>query len=404
MNTIGGNQLTKRSSNRDAFETRAIHAGQEPDPLTGAVVTPIYTASTFVQDGIGENKGFMYSRSGNPTRQVLEACLANLEGAVTAIACPTGLSAASTILELLESGAHVVAHHDVYGGIYRLLELVRSRSAGLDVSFVNFADPAEVEAAVRPDTAMLWFETPSNPLLEVVDIELVVKQARRVGALTVCDNTFCSPYCQRPLEMGVDIVMHSATKFLNGHSDLLAGVVAVSPNTDPEVAERIRFLQNSTGAVMDPIACSTLLRSLKTLPLRMERHGSNAQTIAEFLDQNKERFGISKLTYPGLPSHPQHELAKRQMSSFGAMITMELNGGQARADKVAQSLRLFAYAVSLGGVESLVQHPASMTHAILPPERREMLGVTDNLLRLSVGVEHVDDLIADLESVLGGIG
>ena len=287
MNTIGGNQLTKRSSNRDAFETRAIHAGQEPDPLTGAVVTPIFTASTFVQDGIGENKGFMYSRSGNPTRQVLEACLADLEGAVTAIACPTGLSAASTILELLESGAHVVAHHDVYGGIYRLLELVRSRSAGLDVSFVNFADPAEVEAAVRPDTAMLWFETPSNPLLEVVDIELVVKQARRVGALTVCDNTFCSPYCQRPLEMGVDIVMHSATKFLNGHSDLLAGVVAVSPNTDPEVAERIRFLQNSTGAVMDPIACSTLLRSLKTLPLRMERHGSNAQTIAEFLDQNR---------------------------------------------------------------------------------------------------------------------
>ncbi|EFO30471.1 cystathionine beta-lyase [Roseibium sp. TrichSKD4] len=398
--SLGTNPLTRRTSNQDAFETRAIHAGQEPDPQTGAVVTPIYTSSTFVQGGIGDNRGFIYSRSGNPTRLILEACLADLEGAETAIACPSGLSAASTILELLESGAHVVAHHDVYGGIYRLLEMVRSKSAGLDITFVNFSDKEAVRAAIRPDTAMLWFETPSNPLLEIVDIVFVVEEAKRVGALSVCDNTFCSPYCQRPLEQGVDIVMHSATKFLNGHSDLIAGVVAVSTNCDPEIVKKIRFLQNATGAVMDPIACSTLLRSLKTLPIRMERHNQNAEKIAVYLDENVERLGIAKLIYPGLSSHPGHEVAKRQMKGFGAMISMEVTGGQARAEKIAQSLRLFAFAVSLGGVESLVQHPANMTHAILPPERRQMLGVTDNLLRLSVGIEHVDDLIADLESAM----
>lgn len=387
--------------NQLAIETRAIHAGQEPDPLTGAVVQPIYTSSTFVQEGIGDNKGFMYSRSKNPTRSTLEACLADLEGGRDAKAFPTGLSAAATILELLDTGAHVVAHNDLYGGIYRLFAKLRNRSAGLNVDFVNIADLDAVKQVVRPDTKMIWFETPSNPLLEVVDIVEVVKIARSCGALTVCDNTFSSPICQRPLELGVDLVMHSATKFLNGHSDLLAGVVAVGLGVSDEVTENLGFIQNSVGAVLDPVSCSTLLRSLKTLAVRMERHVENAGKIAAFLDANRERLGIERLTYPGLPDHPGHAIAKRQMKGFGSMITFALDGGQARANKVAQELELFAYAVSLGGVESLVQHPASMTHAILPPERRAELGVDDNVLRLSIGIEHVDDLIADLDATLG---
>jgi cystathionine gamma-lyase len=386
--------------NQLAIETRAIHAGQQPDPLTGAVVQPIYTASTFVQDGIGQNRGYMYSRSRNPTRDTLEACLADLEGGRVARAFPTGLSAAATILEMLDAGARVVAHHDVYGGIYRLLSKVRNRSAGLDVAFVDFADVEAVRRTVTPDTKMLWFETPSNPLLEIVDIEAVVAIARKVGALTVCDNTFSSPYCQRPLEMGVDIVMHSATKFLNGHSDLLAGVVALSHAAPDKVVEDLTFLQNSVGAVLDPISCSTLLRSLKTLAVRMDRHVENAAAIAAFLDENRSRLRIERLIYPGLQDHPGHAIAQRQMKGFGSMISLAVEGGQARADRIAQDLELFAYAVSLGGVESLVQHPASMTHKILPPERRAALGVTDNLLRLSVGIENVGDLIADLDRAM----
>jgi cystathionine beta-lyase/cystathionine gamma-synthase len=386
--------------NQLAIETRVIHAGQQPDPLTGAVVQPIYTASTFVQDGIGKNKGYMYSRSGNPTRAALEACLADLEGGRAAYAFPTGLSAAATILETLDSGAHVVAHHDVYGGIYRLLSKVRNRSAGLKVDFVNFSDAAALRRAVKADTSLLWFETPSNPLLEIVDIAEVVKIAREHRAMTVCDNTFSSPCCQRPLEMGVDIVMHSATKFLNGHSDLLAGVVAVSSAVTDGVVEQMAFLQNSVGAVLDPVSCSTLLRSLKTLAVRMDRHVENATKIAAFLDENQERLGIERLIFPGLASHPGHEIAKRQMKGFGSMISFAVTGGQARANQVAQSLDLFAYAVSLGGVESLVQHPASMTHKVVPPEQRERLGITDNLLRVSVGIENAADLIADLERVL----
>ncbi|MFO1149558.1 MAG: PLP-dependent aspartate aminotransferase family protein [Alsobacter sp.] len=386
--------------NQFAIETRAIHAGQQPDPLTGAVVQPIYTASTYVQDGIGQNKGYMYSRSRNPTRVTLEACLADLEGARVALAFPTGLAAAATILDMLDAGARVVAHHDVYGGIYRLLAKLRNRSAGLDVEFVNFSDVEALRRAARPGTALLWFETPSNPLLEIVDIAATVAIAREVGALTVCDNTFSSPYCQRPLEMGVDIVMHSATKFLNGHSDLLAGVVAVSDSVPDKVAEDLTFIQNAVGAVLDPISCSTLLRSLKTLAVRMDRHIENAAAIAAFLDENRRRLGIERLVYPGLKDHPGHEIAKRQMKGFGSMVTFAVTGGQARADKVAKSLELFAYAVSLGGVESLVQHPASMTHKILPPERRAMLGVTDNLLRLSVGIENVADLVSDLDRAL----
>lgn len=386
--------------NQLAIETRVIHAGQQPDPLTGAVVQPIYTASTFVQDGIGRNRGYMYSRSGNPTRATLEACLADLEGGRAAFAFPTGLSAAATILELLDAGARVVAHHDVYGGIYRLLSKVRNRSAGLAVEFVNFADPAALRRAVGEGAAMLWFETPSNPLLEIVDIAGVVGIARESGALTVCDNTFSSPCCQRPLEMGVDIVMHSATKFLNGHSDLLAGVAVLSDAVPDEVAEKLAFLQNSVGAVLDPLSCSTLLRSLKTLAVRMDRHVENARRIAEFLDGNRERLGIERLIFPGLADHPGHEIARRQMKGFGSMISFTVAGGQARAAQVAQSLDLFAFAVSLGGVESLVQHPASMTHKVVPPGQREKLGITDNLLRVSVGIENAADLIADLERAL----
>lgn len=386
--------------NQLAIETRVIHAGQQPDPLTGAVVQPIYTASTFVQDGIGKNKGYMYSRSGNPTRATLEACLADLEGGRAALAFPTGLSAAATILELLDAGAHVVAHHDVYGGIYRLLSQVRNRSAGLKVDFVNFADLAALRRVVTDETSLLWFETPSNPLLEIVDIAEVVKIAQGRGALTVCDNTFSSPCCQRPLEMGVDIVMHSATKFLNGHSDLLAGVVILSNSIPDELSGRLAFLQNSVGAVLDPVSCSTLLRSLKTLAVRMDRHVENAQKIAAFLDEHRERLGIERLIFPGLGDHPGHEIARRQMTGFGSMISFAVTGGQARAAQVAQSLDLFAFAVSLGGVESLIQHPASMTHKVVPPEQREKLGITDNLLRVSVGIENAADLIADLERAL----
>ncbi len=386
--------------NQLAIETRAIHAGQEPDPLTGAVVQPIYTASTFVQEGIGKNKGYMYSRSRNPTRTTLEACLADLESARAAFAFPTGLSAAATILELLDAGDRIVAHHDLYGGIYRLLSKLRNRSSGLDVAFVDFADFKALHAAVTPDTKMLWFETPSNPLLEIIDISEVVRIANGHGALTVCDNTFSSPYCQRPLEFGVDIVMHSATKFLNGHSDLLAGVVALSEKVDTQLVDELAFIQNSVGAVLDPVSCSTLLRSLKTLAVRMDRHIDNAASVAAFLDENRRRLGIEKLIYPGLENHPGHEIAKRQMKGFGSMISFSVEGGMERADRIARELELFAYAVSLGGVESLVQHPASMTHKILPPERREKLGVSDNLLRLSVGIENVNDLIVDLERTM----
>jgi cystathionine gamma-lyase len=386
--------------NQLAIETRAIHAGQEPDPLTGAVVQPIYTSSTFVQEGIGQNKGYLYSRSRNPTRSTLEACLADLEGGRVAKAFPTGLSAAATILETLDAGARVVAHHDVYGGIYRLLSKLRNRSAGLDVAFADFSKPDELRRAATAGTALMWFETPSNPLLEIVDIEAVVGIAREVGARTVCDNTFSSPYCQRPLEMGVDIVMHSATKFLNGHSDLLAGVVVLSHNASDQQVEELAFIQNSVGAVLDPMSCATLLRSLKTLPIRMDRHMENAAAVAAFLDRNRQRLGIERLIFPGLEDHPGHAIAQRQMKGFGSMISFTVAGGQARAEQVARDLRLFAFAVSLGGVESLIQHPASMTHKILPAERRAMLGVTDDLLRLSVGIENAADLIDDLDRAL----
>ncbi len=389
-----------KKSNQLGFETRAIHAGQTPDPLTGAIIAPVYTASTFVQDGIGENKGYLYSRPGNPTRLTLEVCLADLESAETAFAFPTGLSAAATVLELLEAGSRIVAHDDLYGGVYRLLADLRPKNSGHEVIFVDFADIDAVKAATTNDTAMLWFETPSNPLTKIVDIRNIAEIGQSTDALTVCDNTFSSPFCQRPLELGIDIVVHSATKFLNGHSDLLAGVAAVSPSAPDGMADRLRYLQNAVGAVLSPNDCAMLLRSLKTLPIRMERHCQNAMRIATYLSENKSSLGIEKVLYPGLGDHPGHKIASQQMNGYGAVISLLLTGGQERADKVLRHTQLFQFAVSLGGVESLIQHPASLTHATVPVERREAVGVTDNLVRLSVGIESCDDLISDIEQAL----
>ncbi len=389
-----------KKSNQLGFETRAIHAGQAPDPLTGAIVQPVYTASTYVQDGISENKGFLYSRPGNPTRLTLESCLADLESAETAFTFPTGLAAAATVLELLDVGSHIVAHDDLYGGVYRLLADLRPKTGGHKVTFVDFADPDAVAAATTSDTAMLWFETPSNPLTKIVDIQKIAEIAQKADALSVCDNTFSSPFCQRPLELGISIVIHSATKFLNGHSDLLAGVAAVAPSAPEGIADRLRYLQNAVGSVLSPNDCALLLRSLKTLPIRMERHCENAMRIATFLAENKEVLGIDTVLYPGLADHPGHEIASQQMSGYGAVISLLLQGGQERADKVLRRTQLFQFAVSLGGVESLIQHPATLTHATVPVEHREAAGITDNLIRLSVGIESCDDLLNDLEQAI----
>lgn len=392
--------MTKQRGNQRSFETRAIHAGQGPDPLTGAIVQPIYTASTFVQDGIGENKGYLYSRSANPTRHTVEACLADLESAEAAYVFPTGLSAAATVVELLDAGSKIVAHDDLYGGVYRLLHDVRPRSGGHAITFVDFSDLDAVRAAVDADTDMLWFETPSNPQLKVVDLSAVAEIAKSVGALSVCDNTFSSPYCQRPLEFGIDIVIHSATKFLNGHSDLLAGVAAISPNAPGGIADQVKYLQNATGAVLSPMDCSVLLRSLKTLPIRMDRHCDNAMAIAQFLRDNQQAFRLQDVQYPGLSDHAGHDVAARQMSGFGAVLTLTVEGGLERADQVLRRTELFQFAVSLGGVESLIQHPATLTHATVPAERRQEIGIVDGLIRLSVGIEGADDLMADLQQAL----
>lgn len=390
----------KKRPNQQRFETRAIHAGQEPDPLTGAVVTPIVHASTFVQDGIGENRGYIYSRVGNPTRLTVERCVADLENAETAFAFPTGLAAAATVLEVLDHGSHIVAHDDLYGGIHRILQDVRTRSAGHRVRFVDFSDTDAVRAAVTADTSLLWYETPSNPMLRIVDIEAVSRIARENGALSVCDNTFASPYLQRPIDLGADIVIHSATKFLCGHSDMMAGIACVSPWAPDDVAERLKFLQNAVGAVLGVTDCAMLLRSLKTLPVRMDRHCRNARLVAEHFAETADRFGLDDVHYPGLPGHPGHDIAARQMSDFGAIVTLMLRGGLDRADTVLRRTGIFKFAVSLGGVESLIQHPASLTHKAVPAEKREKVGVTDGLVRISVGLEHASDLIADLESAL----
>lgn len=387
--------MSDSSEHRYGLGTLAIHAGQSPDPSTGAVMTPIYATSTYAQSSPGVHQGFEYSRSHNPTRFAYERCVAALEGGSRGFAFASGLAATSTILELLDSGSHVIAMDDVYGGTYRLFERVRRRSAGLDFSWVDLTDPAAFEAAIQPNTRMVWIETPTNPLLKLVDIERISAIARKRGLLVVVDNTFASPLLQRPLELGAHIVMHSATKYLNGHSDIVGGMVVVGD--DVELAEKLAFLQNAIGGVQGPFDSFLALRGLKTLHLRMKAHCENAQALAEWLQSHP---AIEKVVYPGLPSHPHHELAKRQMHGFGGMVSIYLKGGFEAAKRLCERVRIFALAESLGGVESLINHPARMTHGSIPPARRAVLGIDDSMVRLSVGIEDVADLRADLQSAL----
>ena len=385
-----------RKKNKQGFETRAIHAGQEPDPTTGAIMTPIYTSSTYVQESPGVHKGYDYSRSTNPTRKALEACIADLEGSNFGYAFASGMSASATVLEILSSGDHVIAMDDLYGGTYRLFENVRKRSAGLDFTFCDLSDGKALEASLKPNTKMIWIETPTNPLLKIADLKAISSFAKDNNLIAVCDNTFCSPFVQNPLEFGFDIVVHSATKYLNGHSDLIGGVVVCSDDKT-ELAEQLLYLQNAVGSIMNPFDSFLLLRSLKTLPVRMERHCSNAIQIANFLESHNS---IQRVIYPGLESHPQHEIAKEQMNGFGGMISVEIKGGLEGAKKFLERTEIFSLAESLGGVESLIEHPAIMTHASIPPEVREEIGISDGLVRLSVGIEAIEDLTDDLEKAL----
>jgi cystathionine gamma-lyase len=382
--------------NRPGLATRAIHAGQSPDPATGAIMPPIYQTSTYVQDSPGVHKGYEYSRSQNPTRMAYERCIADLEGGTRGYAFASGLAGIATILELFDSGAHIIASDDLYGGSYRLFKRVRERSAGLKFSFVDMSDPARIEAAIRPETRLIWIETPSNPMLNLIDLEAVAGIAQRHGVIAAADNTFATPVVQRPIEHGFHLVMHSATKYLNGHSDMVGGVVVVGDH--PELAERLAFLHNAVGAIQGPFDSFLALRGLKTLPLRLRQHCSSALAVAQWLERHPK---VEHVYYPGLASHPQHALARRQMDGFGGMVSMSLKGGLDDARRFLERCQLFALAESLGGVESLIEHPAIMTHASIPAEQRAALGISDSLCRLSVGIEDVDDLIADLAAALG---
>jgi cystathionine gamma-lyase len=380
------------------FATRAIHAGQEPDPTTGAIMTPIYATSTYVQESPGKHKGFDYSRSINPTRLAYEKCIADLESGTRGFAFASGLAAMSTALEVLESGSHIVVSDDLYGGTFRLFEKVRRRSANLDFTYVDLTDASRFEDAIGPNTRMVWVETPSNPLLKIIDLEEIAKIARENEIISVADNTFATPWIQRPIEIGFDLVVHSATKYLNGHSDLVGGVAVVGDNK--ELADQIAFLQNSVGAIAGAFDSFLVLRSLKTLALRMERHCANALEVARWLEDHPQ---LKSVSYPGLKSHPQHDLARTQMRGFGGIVTAILKTDLAGTRRFLENTHLFALAESLGGVESLIDHPALMTHASVPKEQREALGISDSLVRLSVGVEDVRDLLDDLETALEAI-
>ncbi|HSN17892.1 MAG TPA: PLP-dependent aspartate aminotransferase family protein [Gammaproteobacteria bacterium] len=388
----------KNSDKRQQFATRAIHAGQAPDPSTGAVMQPIYATSTYVQESPGKHKGYEYSRTQNPTRMAYERCVADLENGKQGYAFASGLAATATLLEVLDSGAHVVAMDDLYGGTYRLFERVRKRSAGLKFSFADLRDTKALETALRPETRLIWVETPTNPLLKLVDLSAVAEIGKKRGIMTVCDSTFASPHVQRPLDHGFDVVMHSATKFLNGHSDMVGGMLVVGEKK--ELAEQLAFLHNSVGSVAGPFDSFLALRGLKTLALRMQRHCENALELAGWLEKHPK---VEKVSYPGLPSHPQHALAKRQMHGGGGIVTIFLKGGEPEARRFLENCHLFTLAESLGGVESLVDHPGIMTHASVPVETRKALGISDSLVRLSVGVEDVDDLRADLDHALAAI-
>jgi cystathionine gamma-lyase len=385
-------------SNRLDFATRCVHAGQSPDPTTGAVMMPIYTTSTFVQESPGVHKGYDYARTKNPTRMAFERCIADLESGTTAFAFASGLAAIAAVLECLDHGAHIVAVDDLYGGTRRLFERVRKRSSGLQVSYVDLSDAAALETAIRSDTHLVWVETPTNPLLKLADLTRVASIARSRGVWTVADNTFASPWIQRPLEHGFDLVVHSTTKYLNGHSDMVGGVAVVGDNA--ELRERLAFLQNAVGAIQGPFDSFLALRGLKTLALRMERHSSSGLKVARRLEAHPK---VRRVFYPGLQSHPQHALARAQMRAFGGMISVELDGSLDSTRLFLERCRLFALAESLGGVESLIEHPALMTHGSVPSDVRAQLGIGDTLVRLSVGIEDPDDLIADLEQALAAI-
>ena len=382
---------------RAGFATRGIHAGQAPDPTTGAVMPPIYATSTYAQASPGDHKGYEYSRTQNPTRMAFERCIADLEGGTHGFAFGSGMAATAIVLDMLDAGSHVVAMDDLYGGTGRLFDKVRSRSAGLRFSYADLSQDGALEEALRPDTKMIWIETPTNPLLKLVDLQAVSSIANERGILLVVDNTFATPWSQRPLEFGADIVVHSVTKFLNGHSDMVGGIIVVD---DDELAEQVGFLQNSVGSILGPFDSFLALRGLKTLALRMERHNSNAEAIARWLVDHP---AVDRVIYPGLEDHPQHDLAMKQMGSGGGIVTYFVVGGLDVARQVLERCRVFTLAESLGGVESLVNHPAIMTHASVAEDKREILGISDNLIRLSVGVEDVDDLVADLDQAMDGI-
>ena len=385
------------AKDKKGFDTRAIHAGQKNDPVTGAVMTPIYATSTYAQESPGVHKGYEYSRTSNPTRKALEDCIASLENGDKGFAFASGMAATSTILELLDSGDHVIASDDLYGGTYRLMEDVRKRTSSLDFSFVDFSKTSNILDAIKPNTKMLWLETPSNPLLKITDLEEVSSVMENKNIIKVCDNTFSSPRIQQPLDFGFDIVMHSATKYIGGHSDVVAGL-AVTSKERSDLSDRLAYLINASGGMTGPFDSFMLLRSLKTLSIRMEKHSENAQLVAEFLENHPL---VSKIIYPGLESHPEHNIAKKQMRLYGGMVTFVVSGGLSQAKKVLENLEVFTLAESLGGAESLAEHPAIMTHASIPKETREALGIDDGLIRLSVGIETAEDLINDLKNALG---
>ncbi|MCC5857814.1 MAG: cystathionine gamma-synthase [Ectothiorhodospiraceae bacterium] len=374
--------------------TRVIHAGQSPDPSTGAIMTPIYATSTYVQDSPGHHRGFDYSRTSNPTRLAYERCVADLESGHAGFAFASGMAATASVLELLDHGSHIIAMDDLYGGTYRLFENVRRRSAGLEFSFVDLSQPGAAAEALQNNTRMIWVESPSNPLLKLVDLQQIAAFAREHGLLSVMDNTFATPMLQRPIDCGFDIVVHSATKYLGGHSDVVGGVAVVR---DGALAEQLGFIQNAAGGIAGPFDSFLAMRGVKTLAVRMRQHCENARTIADWLEQRPD---IQRVLYPGLPSHPQHALAGRQMADYGGMVTMIVDGGEERARRMLERCRVFALAESLGGVESLIEHPGIMTHASVPKEIRRDLGIEDGLIRLSIGIEDRDDLIADLEQAL----
>ena len=385
------------TKDKKGFDTRAIHAGQKNDPVTGAVMTPIYATSTYALESPGVHKVYEYSRTSNPTRKALEDCIASLENGDKGFAFASGMAATSTILELLDSGDHVIASDDLYGGTYRLMEDVRKRTSSLDFSFVDFSKTSNILDAIRPNTKMLWLETPSNPLLKITDLDAVSSVVDNRDIIKVCDNTFSSPRIQQPLDFGFDIVMHSATKYIGGHSDVVAGL-AVTSKERSDLSDRLAYLINASGGMTGPFDSFMLLRSLKTLSIRMEKHSENAQLVAEFLENHPL---VSKIIYPGLESHPEHNIAKKQMRLYGGMVTFVVSGGLSQAKKVLENLEIFTLAESLGGAESLAEHPAIMTHASIPKETREALGIDDGLIRLSVGIETAEDLINDLKNALG---